>query len=410
MISGGLVAWVGWLVSQVAVAPVGVGNALTLPAQRHLLRMEASADRPARWWLALQQDGAEGRGLSLFTRVDEAQGFRFEQPIQPDISHRDTADVEAVGRDLALVYGFEGPKLTGSRRHDVFFQWWREKGPERWKPSAPVKVFDSTSDASAYSRPELAIDSRGRIWVQAFRLERDGGSSLMVSVSEDGGEHFSSAWRLARLPKRGGGRLLHLGDRLLMLYGMHDGGVPAKLRLHSDASTVKAWSPERRAFSSGEGIYHGAALSAVADAQGGAHLVYKREADQHLLYRHFDGEVFGPAIEVDADPDWALQSATTRVGDRLAIFYNHVLAPGSHFELRVRWLKAGILSAPETLDASKSWKGYLAAPPALPATIESVPCLFGDVPDQQGPGRVSEVAVPNPASRSARAGDPPKHP
>ena len=45
-----------------------------------------------------------------------------------DRTERDTPDLIAVGNDIALVYSFEGPTLSGSVRHDVFFQWWRWDG------------------------------------------------------------------------------------------------------------------------------------------------------------------------------------------------------------------------------------------------------------------------------------------
>src|SRR5439155_687028 len=79
----------------------------------------------------------------------------------------------AVGNDVAVLYSWEGPTLDGSTRHDVYFQWWRWGGSD-WTPEPARLVFDSTSSASAYYRAELARDSLGRLWVQAFRLEGDG--------------------------------------------------------------------------------------------------------------------------------------------------------------------------------------------------------------------------------------------
>src|SRR5690242_16080060 len=53
------------------VAPVNQGNALTLPAQRHLVRLTPASG--PRWLLALQQDGADGRMLGFYRSDDEAR-------------------------------------------------------------------------------------------------------------------------------------------------------------------------------------------------------------------------------------------------------------------------------------------------------------------------------------------------
>src|SRR4051812_27959670 len=96
------------------VAPIGVGNALTLPSARHLVRIDPQDGHPPATMLALQQDGAQGHGLSFFRSDDEQKTWRFYAAIQPDPSERDVADLVAVGNDIAMVYGWEGPTLSGS--------------------------------------------------------------------------------------------------------------------------------------------------------------------------------------------------------------------------------------------------------------------------------------------------------
>src|SRR5262249_37658491 len=162
------------------------------------------------------------------------------------------------------VYSYEGPTLAGSTRHDVWFQWWRHHSGE-WTPDPALRVFDSTSGSTAYSRAELQRDSHGRLWIQAFRLEPDGSNTIVLAVSSDGGASFSTQPSLDNLGSRGGGRLLSLGSRMLLLYGAH-GVVAAHYRTRSDADPLGSWSSAQTAFS--EGIYHGAALSAVADGAG----------------------------------------------------------------------------------------------------------------------------------------------
>lgn len=383
------------LMTGVSVAPIGGANALTLPAQRHLVRFEGSSG-PV-WLLAVQQDGASGHGLVLLRARGDGQPFELDAPIQDDPSERDTADLVAVGADLAMAYGYEGPMLTGSERHDVFFQWWRAAGDD-WQPQPPVKVFDSTSSTTAYSRALLAIDSQGRIWVQAFRLEADGTSTLVIAVSTDGGVTFTAQPPLAHLPRRGGGRLVSLGDRLLMLYAMHDGFEPTHFRQRSDSDDVGTWGPEQQAFP--EGIYHGAALSAVVTPSG-MHLLYKSENDLRLYHRFFDGTAFGAPTLLEDTGDWALQPAATAVGDDLFVAYNHPVVSGASDELRARVLHAGSWSDPIALEPGGDFKGYPAAAERLAQGTVSVPFFYGESPGPRSAGNLTMTSLANPFASSA---------
>jgi hypothetical protein len=378
------------LASLAPMVPVSGGNALTLPAQRHAVRIDTGSGRPPTWLLTVQQEGVEGRGLSFFRSDDGGRTFRFAAPIQPDASHADRAEVLAVGRDVALVYSFEAPKLTASRRHDVYFQWWRYR-PEThdWAPQPAVRVFDA-DDSMAYSRALLARDSRGRLWVQAFRLDPGGGSTAVLSVSTDEGASFQRQPDLGRVKRRGGGRLLSLGSKLVFVYAMHDGFEPTRLRIRNDGDPLDTWSPVRNAFS--EGIYHGAALSAVADGKGGMHLVYKDEYER-LYYRHFDGSTFGPRTLLEGSRDWAMQAATTRIGDTLYVFYNVMRQPNTSYEVHARVLKDGRFSEPVVLDSRRTYKGYPNALETLPEGTSEVPCFFGDAPNAYARGYVARVAL-----------------
>jgi hypothetical protein len=384
------------LASTTPLMPVSAGNALTLPAQRHAVRIDTGEGRAPTWLLAVQQEGVEGRGLSLYRSDDGARTFRFAAAIQPDASHPDRADLVAVGRDVALVYSWESPSLKPSRRHDVYFQWWRYRPDTHdWAPAPAVRVFDAPDDSTAYSRALLARDSAGRLWVQAFRLEPDGGSTAVLSVSTDGGASFRRQPDLGRVKRRGGGRLLSLGSRLVFIYAMHDGFEPTRLRVRDDGDPLDTWSPTRDAFP--DGIYHGAALSAVADGRGGMHLVYKDESE-HLYYRYFDGQSFGPRTLLDASWDWALQPAITRIGDRLYVFYNVMRKLNVAYELHARVLEGGRFSEPVVLDTRATFKGYLASFEVLPEGTTEVPCFFGDAPDAGSRGQIARVAlaVPSP--------------
>lgn len=395
------------LASTTPLMPVSAGNALTLPAQRHAVRIDTGSGRPPTWLLTVQQEGVEGRGLSFFRSDDGGKTFRYAAAIQPDGSHADRTDVIAVGRDVALVYSWESPSLNASRRHDVYFQWWRYR-PETndWAPQPAVRVFDA-DDSTAYSRALLARDSKGRLWVQAFRLDSDGGSTAVLSVSTDGGATFQRQANLGRVKHRGGGRLLSLGSKLVFLYAMHDGFEPTRMRIRNDDDPLDSWSSVRDAFS--DGIYHGAALSAVADGRGGMHLVYKDEMER-LYHRYFDGNSFGPRTLLEDSRDWSMQAAVTRIGDTLYVFYNVMRQTNASYEIHARVWKDGRFSAPVVLDSRATFKGYPNALETLPEGSSEVPCFFGEAPDANSRANVVRVALAVPGGGGGSGGgseDPP---
>src|SRR5690606_3640401 len=297
---------------------------------------------------------------------------------------------------------YEAPSLGGSANHDVYFQWWRyQPGSRTFAPEPAIRIFDSPNNTTAYSRAELTIDSTGRIWVQAFRLEAGGASTAVIAVSSDEGATFRHLAPLASVSRRGGGRLLALGDRVIFLWGMHDGFEPARFRIHLDDAAEDDWGPIRQAFP--EGLYHGAALSAVATPEGGMHLVYKGEIDQRLYYRYFDGATFSARVPLGAAPTWALQSATTLIGEDLYVFFNHGLSD-THYEIRYRVLRDGVFTPPQVVDGSSGWKGYLAAVATLPGkdTVPEVPVFYGATLNANVSGEVRLALVPN-----ASEGSPP---
>jgi len=386
----GMVVWLG--LGGVPIANIGGANALTLPAQRHIVRV-LHPDGSASLMLALQQEGAGGRGLELFRSNDEGQSWSRFAPIQADPSHRDTADIVQLGQDLALVYSYEGPSLAGSTRHDVYYQRWRYVLSTRsFTPDPPVRVFDSSSSSTAYYRAELVVDSLSRIWVQAFRLNTDGTHSAVLAVSQNGGQTFQLQPDLVTLPRRGGGRLLSLGGSLIFLFHGHDLFGPARYRMREDLAPVSSWGPVQSAFS--DGIYHGAALSAVAAGGGQMHLVYKSEREQTLWYRLFDGADFGPRQQIDGSPRWATQGNATLVGGDLYVFYNRVVTAESSYQVVVRKVSDGVVGPPAVLDASDTFKGYPAALERVPLSAATTPCVFGLSEDPSLPGTAEVMFAP----------------
>jgi len=386
---------IGLVAALLAGAPqtilgVGGGNAMTLPAARHVVRLDPGNGKPAVWLLAVQQDGAGGHWLSMYRSTDEGQSWQWYAPIQDACCERDTADLVQVGTDLALVYSYEGPGIGGSTAHDVYFQRWRWNGNADWVPRPAVKVFDSTSSATAYLRGELAIDSRGRIWVWAQRLNSDGTFTGVMSVSGDGGATFREQPSLETFADRPGGRIVPVGgNRLMLIYGTH-GVDPGYMRLRNDSDPVSKWGARRVVFP--EGIYHGAALSAAGDGSGGLHLVYK-DVNAQLWYRRWNGR-WSERQLVESSADWALQPAITRVGARLVIFWNRMLST-SNYQFHVRLLENGALGSPELLDGTGGFKGYPASVETLPETVPRVPCLYGSTPDASSGGSLALVYSPS---------------
>ena len=78
------------------VAPLQWGNELTLPAQRHLVRM-APPGHPPYLLLSVQRDGQAGLGLVFFRSDDGGATWVPDAPIQNDRSERDEADLLPVG-------------------------------------------------------------------------------------------------------------------------------------------------------------------------------------------------------------------------------------------------------------------------------------------------------------------------
>jgi hypothetical protein len=374
-------------VSSSQVAPINVGEALTLPAQRHLLRLTPSGS-PV-WLLAVQQDGASGHGLGFFRSNDDGQTYSYYAPIQNDPSERDTTDVLAVGNDVALVYSYEGPDLVGSVNHDVWFQWWRYSGGN-WTPQPAIRIFDSTSSSTAYYRGEIARDSLGRIWVHAFLMNPDGTANAKLSVSTDGGNSFQTQADLGTFPTRGGGRLLSLGTRMVFVWDGHDGISVTHYRTRNDSDALGTWSSTQVAFN--EGIYHGASISAVADGAGGMHFAYK-DKNSVLWYRHFDGSSFGAATQVEAQGNWELQPAVTLLAGSLYIFYNRVITTNTDDELRLRVLSGGTLGAPTVMDSSVSFKGYPASVDVLPSGSTRAPCFWGVTPNADVGGELTLYTI-----------------
>jgi hypothetical protein len=408
-------------ISRSTIASVGGANALSTPAARHLVRMDSGT-----YLLALQRDSAlPYTGLSFYRSDDDGRSWRFYAPMNPSALERHTADIVRMGGDLAVVTSFDAPSMLPDTRLDparkVSFQWWRTDGARDWLPEAPVAVF-TPAQGVAYHRGELAVDSRGRIWVQAFKRGATScdpatnpkcavcgatvgngdnyGNDIVVSVSADGGRTFAPEQSLGTTLCRAGGRLISVGTKLLLIWNDYSGnenGTRIVTRsVERDAGDpLSAWSNPKDAFPDepADGIYHGAAMSAVADGNS-VHVVYKDQNQMRLWYRRFDAATgtFGARVQIDdSAQDWALQPATTFRDGELFVLANHRLAEG-RYETRMWRLSTGFGAAQATaLPPDDAFHGYPALPETVPAWVRTLPYVHARAPTAAGAGE--EVAV-----------------
>ena len=408
-------------ISRATIATVGGANALSAPAARHLARMDSGT-----YLLALQRDGAlPDTGLSFYRSDDDGRSWRFYAPMNPSALERHTADVLRVGGDLAVVTSFDAPSILPDARLDpprkVYFQWWRTDGARDWLPEAPVAVF-TPAQGVAYHRAELAVDSRGRIWVHAFRRGATScdpasnpkcavcgatagngdnyGNEVVVSVSTDGGRTFAPEQSLGTTLCRAGGRLISVGTKILMIwndYSANENGTRIVTRfVERDAGDpLSAWSNPKDAFPDepADGIYHGAALSAVADGNS-VHLVYKDQNQMRLWYRRFDAATgtFGARVQIDdSAQDWALQPATTLRDGELFVLANHRLSE-DRYETRMWRLSSGLGAAQATaFPPDDAFHGYPTLPETVPAWVRTLPYVHARTPTAAAAGE--EVAV-----------------
>ena len=420
------------MLSQSKIASVGGGNALSTPAARHIVRMDSGT-----YLLAVQRDDAgtaPQTGLGLYRSDNDGQSWAFYASINSSPADRHTADLVKMGSDLAMVESFDAPSIRPDTSLDpgrkVYFQRWRSNGASDFIPDARVAVFTPSAAGIAYHRGELAVDPAGRIWVQAFKRGGTACNSavdarcalcntpgngdnyrndVVVSMSSDGGRTFSREQVLGSTVCRAGGRLISVGSKLLLIwndYSANENGTRIVTRFvkRDAADPAGSWSTPQNAFPDDppDGIYHGAALSAVADGSG-VHLVYKDQNQQRLWYRRFEVATgaFGPKVQVDdSEQDWALQPATTlRRGD-LLILDNHQLAVGG-YETRMWRLSTGLGAAKATSIATDdAFQGYPALPESLPAAVPTLPYVYsrGATPDGPADAMVLRVAADEPAA------------
>jgi hypothetical protein len=341
------------------VGTIGDAHALAPPAARHVLRIDLGG-RGA-YLMAINRQNADpsNPGLVLMRSDDEGQHWTFYRRIDntaTQLRNKFNADVIAVGGDVALVYSYDydlnDPSSDDALRK-VFFQYWQYDGTNDWNLVTERTVWDPGTSGTMYERAEIARDSTGAYWVQAWhRANLAPGQyhdhtpedlvarSSTITDASNPAFDFSNEQILVHTDWRAGGRLVALPNplgnpqpgRLLMLwndYSFAPSTTKFIYRTDSDPKTI--WSLPTVAFPDDpyDGIYHGAAMSSVGDGGGNLHLVYKDTTElSKAWYRRYDfkTDTFGLRTLVDnSQADWALQLATTLFKGDLVVFDNHLV-------------------------------------------------------------------------------------
>lgn len=347
-----------WLTAAVTVAPTPVPNATTLPFQRHVVRLGEPAAGAGVLVAALQKQGADGDGLTLYRSDDQGGEWHRVGELPVDQRVRFTADLLADedGQGFLLVYGVEpqSSQWTTDARFHVGVMHYRFQNGELVRDRGPVEVF-AASSGQGWFRPSVTRDALGTLHVAATRF--DGSSyGFYERRSIDAGEEWTPEERLAASSSSFiGGRVTAFGSRVAAIYDEYDARAPGRFRVAA-AGPCAPWENEE-VFAT-DGLYHAGAFAAVATPDGKLHLAYHAKGSEPMRYRVFDGLSWSSAFTFESVGWWANQPAIARHGNDVVVVWNHMRA-SDHMEMRARTRRAdGLWNAERTIDASRSFKGY----------------------------------------------------
>lgn len=353
-----LAAFLWLMATTVTVAPTPTSNATTLPFQRHVVRLGEPTAGDGVLVAALQKQGAEGDGLTLYLSRDQGARWQRVGEVPVDQQVRFTADLLADddGQGFVLVYGVEpnSSRWTTDARFEVglIHYAWRDGEPVRDR--GPVKVFEASS-GEGWFRPSVTRDALGTLHVAATRF--DGSSyGFHERRSIDEGEEWTPSERLARSSSSFlGGRVIAFGSKVAAIYDEYDATADGRFRVAA-AGPCAPWADEE-VFAT-DGLYHAGAFATVATPDGRLHLAYHAKGSEPMRYRVFDGLSWSSAFTFESVGWWSNQPAIARHGNDVVVAWNHKRA-SDHMEMRARTRKAnGSWGSERTIDASQSFKGY----------------------------------------------------
>lgn len=366
-----------------AITRVSRTSSLSTPAQRHMVRIVPEPGAPAVLLLAVDKGSVSPRGLHWYRSDDDGLTWRQYAPILESSLHM-TADAIVVGNDVHIVVSYDTPNTefpSDSRDPDrkVYYQRWRFDGEDDWRPD-PLETLAEPSGSRAYHRAEIQRDSHGRLWAMAWLRDTcpdtagwECADTIRVWVSEDDGATWRGQQDLFRQMSIGGGRILHLGSRMVIFWGRYS-TAPAQWMWRDDGEPIGTWHGPENLFPDDDAIYHGSALSAVGDGRGGISLVYKGVSER-LYYREYDGQIWGPRVQVSGASHYSTQPAVTRRGDDVYLCLLHLVST-SRYEVRSFSVSEG-LDRYEVLAAPETKSGYPTAPEAVGLDAPRIPCAYG---------------------------------
>ena len=192
-----------------------------------------------------------------------------------------TGDGVLVGDYLYIVY-----PLKQNEINLTILEYQRDRG--RWKTRLESTVL--TSETTAFDRPSIAVDSRGRIWISATAT-RNGNSAIQIFAMEDSqselqwiaqpGSINTSAQRSARLIATDG--------ILALVFTDNPGTSSEEFELNfiyrpDHLNARSGWTHPQRliAYSSSENDRYGTHFNCATDLNGNIHVLTRR--GDELMY------------------------------------------------------------------------------------------------------------------------------
>lgn len=366
-------ALVGLLAASL-IAPTGkAANGTTLPFQRHIVRAMAPGHGTPTLAVALQKQGAEHDGLTLYTSTDGGSTYRRDLAIQPNPAVRDTADLlpDADGRGFLLLYSVEPESslFHEDARSEVVLLHLTLVRPGNFRIDAGPRVVFRPARGEAYFRASLARDSSGLLHIAATHFS---GSVFDWRVVTLAGTKLSAPVTLLSSGKVfGGGRVLAVGGSVLAVYDDYAVGHPGRYRVRRSGARA-AWGPE--GIAAPDGLYHAGAFSLTATDDGHAHLAYSEKSSQSLHYREFDGRSWSARRTVEPVGHWANQVAVSHQGGRILFAWNHYEPATGTMAIQVRERLGAALGPVLAVAPATDFKGYTTA---IEAVLPGEPWIVG---------------------------------
>lgn len=349
-----------WLVAaSVTVSPTKFPNGTTLPFQRHVVRVGPSTTGAGTLVAALQKQGSDGDGLTLYTSSDQGARWTRTSQVPVDQNVRFTADLLADddGKGFLLVYGVEPHSslwTVDARFHVGLFHYALKADGSVAPDRGPVTIFSSAS-TRGWFRPSVTRDAQGTLHVTATRMDGSG-FSFHESRSIDGGVEWTPAEELAHSGSSFiGGRVTAFGSKVAVVYDEYRYDAVARFRVAASGACA-TWEPEET-FAP-DGLYHAGAFATVATPDGRLHLAYHAKRGETLRHRVFDSLSWSAPFTFEPVGGWANQPGISRRGNDVIVAWNQ-MKTDTDMRMRARTRRAdGSWGTERVVDDSSGFKWY----------------------------------------------------